>query len=173
MSIQDQLGELEARRNAALREVDDQVTQFEHYLRIQYSPENVVRRHLGAAMGIAATLGVVASGSSTDLKGGLLRALVSWLRGKPRGRTEPSDTGGESTVRVDGANGQVRGSGPGAVHTQPADAHPILDMAEPILRNLIVGVAEVIPWRGLMGRVLEKRHQSTDADNRDTGRGNG
>lgn len=162
MNIETKLVELQRRRDAALAQMDDHATHLGRYLRAWYSPANVLRRHIGPAMGVAATLGTLVGGITPGE--GLFQLLWAKLLSRRHVGTEPivvktsqtTDTSAPPHHVVDGDN---KSAGP---DTPSRRTDSILDVAEPIVKNLIVGVAQAIPWRSIMGRVWEKRDMESD-----------
>ena len=159
MSIESKLKELEIRRNAVLQEMDDNTTHLGKYLRTRYAPVNVLRRHIGPAIGIAATFGTLAAGAKIP-RHGLLRMLWTRVNRGHRSASPPesSNASGSAGLAADAAHDGA----PAGVDSQRPRHHALIDAAQPILTHLIVDVAQAIPWRNLMGRILEKRHKSAN-----------
>ncbi len=152
MSMEHKLAELERRRDAVLGEMDENATQLGNYLRVQYSPKNILRRHIGPAMGVAAALGTLAAGVNAP-RGGLLQALWSRVVHGHRAGKKPAESSEGRTAGVP----QETQAAPDPAAAQQPGLHPLIDAAEPIVRTFIVGAAQAIPWRSLLARVLEKR----------------
>jgi hypothetical protein len=149
------LAELEHRRDALLGEMDENASHLSHYLRVHYAPRSILRRHIGPAMGVAAAIGTLVAGVKAP-RNGLLHALWS--------RMMPSQGNGKETA-VSAADRNTSGKEPPVSSSGPMNPatgtghHTLMDVAEPIVRTLIVGVAQAVPWRNLVGRILQKREK--------------
>ena len=155
MSINAKLSELELRRDAVLREMDDNATRLSEYIRKQYSPVNVLRRHIGPAIGIAATLGTLAAGTKAP-RTGFMRLIWSQLFNRPATHAHATQSSGGATSGQPTAD-----AAPAAAHTaadaREANRHGLRDIAQPIISNILLDVAQMIPWSSLMQRAREKR----------------
>ena len=154
MSINAKLSELELRRDAVLREMDDNATRLSEYIRKQYSPVNVLRRHIGPAIGIAATLGTLAAGTKAP-RTGFMRLIWSQLFNRPATHAHATQSSGGAT------SGQPTADAAPAAHSttdaREPNRHGLRDIAQPIISNILLEVAQVIPWSSLMQRAREKR----------------
>ena len=158
MSIDAKLAELESRRDAVLQEMGDNATHLGEYVKTQYSPVNVLRRHIGPAIGIAATLGTLAAGAKTS-RGGIMRLILSQLLHR-----ESNKSATEQASEQTGSQPPLTDAVPAAhTGTSSSQSHRrgLRDVAEPIVTNIIMDVAQAIPWRSLLQRVREK-HKSRD-----------
>ncbi len=166
MSIESQLAELERRRDAVLQEMDDNATHLGEYIKTQYSPVNVLRRHIGPAIGIAATIGTLAASAKAP-RAGLMRLL--WTRLLHGGNHSSKTTRASGTSdSVASPNHAASASNPSAESHQP-DHRGFRDVAEPIVRNIIMDVAQAIPWSRLFDRVRDARKsRGTQSDRKDT-----
>lgn len=165
MSIESQLAELEHRRDAVLQEMDDNATHLGEYIKTQYSPVNVLRRHIGPAIGIAATIGTLAASAKAP-RAGLMRLL--WTRLLHGGNHSSKTTRASGTSdSVASPNHAASASNPSAESHQP-DHRGFRDVAEPIVRNIIMDVAQAIPWSSLFDRVRDARKsRGTQSDRKE------
>lgn len=165
MSIESQLAELEHRRDAVLQEMDDNATHLGEYIKTQYSPVNVLRRHIGPAIGIAATIGTLAASAKAP-RAGLMRLL--WTRLLHGGNHSSKTTRASGTSdSVASPNHAASASNPSAESHQP-DHRGFRDVAEPIVRNIIMDVAQAIPWSSLLDRVRDARKsRGTQSDRKE------
>ncbi|MGC8625310.1 MAG: hypothetical protein ACP5I8_10025 [Phycisphaerae bacterium] len=163
MSIDAKLIELQRRRDVALVEMDDYATHFGRYIRAQYSPAGILRRHIGPAMGLAATLGTLVAGIAAP-GDGLLQALMDKLLSPRHSRAKPTTVETSSAADAAAPLHHVPDDNRASVVSDPPSRNnqPILDVAEPIVKNLIVGVAQAIPWRRVMERAWEKWDKNSD-----------
>ncbi len=153
MSIDGKLAELEQRRNAVLQEIGDDAAHLSEYLKKQYSPVSVLRRHIGPAIGIAATLGTLAAGIKSP-RWGFMRLIGSQLFNRHANHAHGNQSSGGAVPRQSSA-----GAAPVAHAARDArDSHRagLRDMAEPIITNILLDVAQLIPWSSLIQRAREK-----------------
>jgi hypothetical protein len=141
--------------DAKLAELGDYATHLGEYVKSQYSPANVLRRHIGPAIGIAATLGTLAAGAKAPGTG-FMRLIWSRLLHRENNNSNtkqaPGQTGSSppSTDAVSAAHG--------GTHSPQPRHRGLRDVAEPIVTNIIMDVAQAIPWRSLLQRVREKHN---------------
>lgn len=153
MSIESQLADLERRRDKVLREMDDSATHLGKYIKTQYSPVNVLRRHIGPAVGIAATLGTLAAGAKAP-RAGILRLIWSRLINKGNHQSTSNSASNASGSVVPPSQTTAEDSGPSASH-KPRQGG-FRDVVEPIVSNIVLDVAQTIPWGSLLDRVRTK-----------------
>lgn len=154
MSIESQLAELERRRDAVLQEMDDNATHLGEYIKTQYSPVNVLRRHIGPAIGIAATLGTLAAGAKTP-RAGFIRLI--WTRLLHGGNYQPKTTRESGHADSVSPPNHAASAPHGGTDSQDPQRRRLRDIAEPIVRNIIMDAAQAIPWSSLLDRVRDAR----------------
>ena len=158
MSIDAKLAELECRRDALLQEMGDNATHLGEYVKKQYSPVNILRRHIGPAIGIAATLGTLAAGAKVP-RAGLMRLIWTRLLHRENNNSDTKQAPGQ-TGSAPPSTDAVSAAREGTHSPQPHH-RGLRDVAEPIVTNIIMDVAQAIPWRSLLQRVREK-HKGRD-----------
>lgn len=142
MNIRTKLAELEYLRDAALREMGDNATHLSEHLKTHYSPANMLRRHLRPALGLAATVAVLIARAKTPQRGGL-HMIWSQLFNRTMKRSQKKHNPDASAVDhpPSGGNGQPAGETPEQNH------HGIRNLVQPIIRNILLDVAQAITWK--------------------------
>ncbi len=144
MSIDTKLAELEYLRDATLREMGDNATLLSEHIKTQYSPARMLRRHVRPALGFAATVAVLIARSKAP-HAGALRTIWSQLFNRARkhsaaGRSSNGVASVDPTAAA-AADGQATPAAKDQNH------HGLRDLVKPIIRNILLDVAQSIPWK--------------------------
>ncbi len=162
MSIDAKLAELERRRDALLREMDENTTHLGEYMREWYSPVNILRRHVCSAMGIAAALGTLTAAAKLP-RASLLRLIWTRLlhhKDNNSGGNPPSDPSGAVASSTDSTP-----TTHSTTESHETRHRGFGDVAERLVANIVLDAAQAVPWGSLLNRVrLKLQHRDGQTD---------
>lgn len=153
MSIDDEIAELERRRDVCLSAVDDRVQRMVHDTKESLSITNLVRRFPFAALGAALSAGLLASGSQKKIW-----AILSRLVPSAAGRHSSESGGPQKVDSAPSAEAYVRPENPAS----PGGGfwHRVAPVAQAAVPLLL----ERVPWSQIRQSIKSRLKPRPDAD---------